>query len=511
MFIKVTLLLLFFATMAAIGVYARRKVRSVGDFVLGGREIGPWLTAFAYGTSYFSGVVFIGYAGQFGWAYGVSATWIGIGNALIGSLLAWVVLGRRTRIMTRHLRSSTMPEFFQKRYESGAIKIVASIIIFVFLVPYSASVYKGLSGLFSQAFHIDYIYCIWGMAVLTALYVILGGYLATAINDFVQGVIMLIGIAAVIAAVLNGQGGFMEAINRLSQIESETAATANQLGAYASFFGPDPLNLLGVVILTSLGTWGLPQMVHKFYAIKDERSIKTGTVISTIFALVVAGGSYFNGAFGRLYVADPASVGGYDGIVPAMLSGQLGDFLMGVVVLLVLSASMSTLSSLVITSSSTFVLDFVKGRMVKNMSEKRQMLLIRVMCAFFILVSVLLAVNPGQLITSLMSLSWGTLGGAFLAPFLYGLFWRRTTRGGVWAAFAFGVGFTVINYFAGWIAPTNAGAVAMLGSMAIVPAVSLITPRVDDALVEHAFSCYDEVVSVPERYALIPDEEERRD
>ena len=173
MFIKVTLLLLFFATMAAVGVYARRKVRSVGDFVLGGREIGPWLTAFAYGTSYFSGVVFIGYAGQFGWAYGVSATWIGIGNALIGSLLAWVVLGRRTRIMTRHLRSSTMPEFFQKRYESGAIKIVASIIIFVFLVPYSASVYKGLSGLFSQAFHIDYMYCIWGMAVLTALYVIL--------------------------------------------------------------------------------------------------------------------------------------------------------------------------------------------------------------------------------------------------------------------------------------------------------------------------------------------------
>ena len=454
MFIKVTLLLLFFATMAAVGVYARRKVRSVGDFVLGGREIGPWLTAFAYGTSYFSGVVFIGYAGQFGWAYGVSATWIGIGNALIGSLLAWVVLGRRTRIMTRHLRSSTMPEFFQKRYESGAIKIVASIIIFVFLVPYSASVYKGLSGLFSQAFHIDYMYCIWGMAVLTALYVILGGYLATAINDFVQGVIMLIGIAAVIAAVLNGQGGFMEAINRLSQIESETAATANQLGAYASFFGPDPLNLLGVVILTSLGTWGLPQMVHKFYAIKDERSIKTGTVISTIFALVVAGGSYFNGAFGRLYVADPASVGGYDGIVPAMLSGQLGDFLMGVVVLLVLSASMSTLSSLVITSSSTFVLDFVKGRMVKNMPEKRQMLLIRVMCAFFILVSVLLAVNPGQLITSLMSLSWGTLGGAFLAPFLYGLFWRRTTRGGVWAAFARSVRMRRINFGPGSI-PTR--------------------------------------------------------
>lgn len=502
MWVKVLLLVLFFASMATIGVICQRRVKSVGDFVLGGRAVGPWLTAFAYGTSYFSAVVFIGYAGQFGWAYGVSATWIGIGNALIGSLMAWVILGRRTRVMTKYLNAATMPEFFQKRYDSKSLKVVSSVIIFIFLVPYTASVYKGLSGLFSIAFHVDYIYCIVGMAVLTGLYVILGGYMATAINDFIQGLIMLVGIVLVVGAVLNGQGGFLSALTKLSEIPSEAAVTQGLKGAYSSFFGPDPLNLLGVVVLTSLGTWGLPQMVHKFYTIKDERSIKSGTIISTLFALVVAGGSYFNGAFGRLYVSSPAEVGGYDGVVPQMLSGQLGDLLMGVVIVLVLSASMSTLSSLVITSSSTFVLDFVKGQFAGDMKQSAQVLLIRVMCAFFILLSVLLALNPSALITTLMSVSWGALAGAFLAPFLYGLFWKGVTRAGVWASFAVGVGLTLSNVFLNFMSPINAGALAMLASMVVLPLVSAFTPKLDRGEVREIFKCYEEKVTVHYRYAL---------
>ena len=159
MWIKLTLLIIFCAVMILIGMISRRRTRGVDEFVLGGRAVGPWLTAFAYGTSYFSAVVFIGYAGQFGWKYGLSSTWIGIGNAVIGSLLAWVVLGRRTRLMTKHLSASTMPEFFGKRFDSRGLKLVSSAIIFVFMIPYTASVYTGLSRLFSMAFHIDYIYC----------------------------------------------------------------------------------------------------------------------------------------------------------------------------------------------------------------------------------------------------------------------------------------------------------------------------------------------------------------
>lgn len=373
--IKLTLLIVFFAVMVAVGLYSRKHATSVDGFVLGGRSVGPWLTAFAYGTSYFSAVVFVGYAGQFGWKYGLSSTWIGIGNALIGSLLAWVVLGRRTKVMSQHLKSKTMPDFFGERYSSKALKIAASAIVFIFLVPYTASIYNGLSRLFGMAFNIPYTYCVIAMAVFTGIYVILGGYMATAINDFIQGIIMLIGIVAVIAAVLSGQGGFMEAIRKMAEIPSDVPVTLGQPGAFTSFFGPDPLNLLGVVILTSLGTWGLPQMIGKFYAIKDEKAINTGTVISTLFACVVAGGSYFLGGFGRLFdgsaIYDEAGNVVFDSIVPHMLS-TLPDILIGVVVVLVLSASMSTLASLVLTSSSTLTLDFLKDNVMKNMSEKKQ-------------------------------------------------------------------------------------------------------------------------------------------
>ena len=288
MAIKLGMLVVFFGIMIGTGFYCRKHSTDVDGFVLGGRSVGPWLTAFAYGTSYFSAVVFVGYAGQFGWKYGIAATWAGIGNALIGSLMAWAILGRRTRVMTQHLGSATMPQFFETRFDSKTLKLASSVIIFVFLIPYTASLYNGLSRLFGMAFDIDYSVCVIVMAILTGIYVIAGGYMATAINDFIQGIIMLVGIVAVIAAVLSNQGGFTEALKGLAEVNDP--AVSDTPGVFNSFLGPDPINLIGVVLLTSLGTWGLPQMVQKFYAIKSEKAINEGMVISTIFAFVVAGG-----------------------------------------------------------------------------------------------------------------------------------------------------------------------------------------------------------------------------
>jgi len=390
MAIKLGMLVIFFGSMIGVGLYCRKHSTDVDGFVLGGRSVGPWLTAFAYGTSYFSAVVFVGYAGQFGWKYGIAATWAGIGNALIGSLMAWAVLGRRTRVMSQHLNSATMPQFFEARFSSRALKLASSAIIFIFLIPYTASLYNGLSRLFGMAFDIDYSVCVIVMAILTGVYVIAGGYMATAINDFIQGIVMLVGIVAVIAAVLKGHGGLMEAMNGLAEITDPAVSEAP--GAFNSFLGPDPVNLLGVVLLTSLGTWGLPQMVQKFYAIKSEKAINKGMIISTVFALVVAGGCYFLGGFGRLF-SDKVDLaaGGYDSIIPTMLS-SLSPFLIAVVVVLVLSASMSTLSSLVLASSSTLTLDFIKGSIVKNLSEKKQLLIMRILIAVFIAISVVIAI-----------------------------------------------------------------------------------------------------------------------
>ena len=514
MILKVLLLIIFFAIMIGVGIYSRRQAKDVNGFVLGGRSVGPWLTAFAYGTSYFSAVVFIGYAGQFGWKYGLSSTWVGLGNAFIGSLLAWVIMGRRTRVMTHHLDAKTMPDFFGKRYESKSLRIAASTIAFIFLIPYTASVYKGLSTLFGLAFNIDYRWCVIAMALLTAVYVILGGYMATAINDFIQGLIMLGGIVAIILAVLNGQGGFLTAIQKLSEIPTDPANTSpalqNMNGAFVSFFGPDPANLLGVVILTSLGTWGLPQMVGKFYAIKSERAVKTGTIVSTFFALVIAGGCYFLGGFGRLFDS-PAIYGAngkimYDSIVPQMLA-TLPDILIGIVVVLVLSASMSTLSSLVLTSSSTLTLDVLKETVCKKLDEKKTLLIMRVLIVFFIVISVVIALNPPTFIAQLMGISWGALAGAFLAPFLYGLFSKKVTKASVWICFIYGVGITVANIFLKFMNPINCGALAMVGGLVIVPIVSLFTPKMKKYDVDQIFTCYDEKIQVTAKTVLVEEED----
>ncbi len=510
MFIKILMLVVFFGLMLGVGLYCRRHSTDVNGFVLGGRSVGPWLTAFAYGTSYFSAVIFVGYAGQFGWRFGIASTWIGLGNAFIGSLMAWSILGRRTRIMTQQLDSRTMPEFFGTRFHSRSLKIAASAIIFIFLIPYTASLYNGLSRLFAMAFNIDYTVCIIIMAVLTGIYVIAGGYMATAINDFIQGIIMLVGIVAVIGAVLAQNGGFLSSLTKLAEVSDPAVSTTP--GVFASFFGPDPMNLLWVVILTSLGTWGLPQMVQKFYAIKTESAITKGTIISTAFALVVAGGCYFLGGFGRLY-SDKISIAanGYDSVVPTMLE-SLSPFLIGVIVILVLSASMSTLSSLVLASSSTLTLDFLKDNIIKKMDEKKQVLIMRLLIVVFILISVILAIIQYRqnvtFIAQLMGVSWGALAGAFLAPFLYSLYMRRTTKASVWVSFVFGAGIMTLNMlfrsaFPAWLqSPINCGAFAMLAGLIIVPVVSLLTPAPDKAAVDFAFAGYSRKVTVAAKEAL---------
>ena len=523
--ITIPMLICFFGLMIGVGLACRKHATNVDSFVLGGRSVGPWLTAFAFGTSYFSAVIFVGYAGQFGWNFGLASTWIGLGNAFIGSLLAWSVLGRRTRVMTQHLGSKTMPDFFEKRYDSKKLKVIASFIVFVFLIPYTASLYNGLSSLFNNVFSIPYWVVVVVMAVLTGVYVIFGGYMATAINDFIQGIIMLVGIITVIAAVLADNGGFSAAVTALNAGE--------QAGPeFTSLYGPNPIFLLFVVLLTSLGTWGLPQMVGKFYSIKDEDSIKKGTIISTVFAIIVAGGCYFLGGFGKLYYADMVAGGFisgtgvvmFDKVIPTMLQ-NLAPVVVSLIVVLVLAASMSTLSSLVLTSSSTLTLDVVKpmAERKKAVTEKQSVLIMRLFIVLFIAISAVIAILKDSIwkdsvfIAQMMGVSWGALAGAFLAPFLYGLYWKKATRAAVVASFIFGTGLEIVQLCVsvGWLSVegipvlgfvfTNSlysGVFAMMGGLILVPIVSLLTQKTCPANAEEKFACYDTPVVTNQKTSL---------
>jgi solute:Na+ symporter, SSS family len=485
------LLGLYVLMIVFIAIYTSRKTKNLDDFFLSGRNMGGWMTAFAYGTTYFSAVIMIGYAGQVGWGYGISGTWVGIGNAIIGSLLAWLILAKRTRNITHALDASTMPEFFEKRYDSKPMKIVAALLVFVFLVPYSASVYSGLSYLTETIIGIPFVWCMLGMAVLTGVYLILGGYKATALTDFVQGIIMLGGIVAVILFVMLSPqvGGLTEGLKKLATVDPKLAEAVGP---------PGIINLLSFVILTSLGTWGLPHIIHKFYAVRDEKAIVRGTVISTVFALIFAGGAYFLGSFGRLFfqnftdVAAPTNAQGtviLDRIMPIVFKTALPEVLLGVVLVLVLSASMSTLSSLVLVSSSAISMDLAGGALFPKMSKKNVQLLMRIFCGIFVLLSFTIAYYSTKtsagvmsVVVKLMSLSWGVLAGAFLGPFLSGLWVKRASKASAWSGMI--VGFAVamaLNFIPITIGTLKfnsliAGSIAMLTSILVSFVVAWIVP-----------------------------------
>ena len=500
MAVKVIILALFSVVTIFVGYYYRKWSQNVDDFLLGGRKVGLWISAFSYGATYQSAVVFVGFAGQFGWRLGASVLWVPIAVALCGSYMPWMILGRRTRLMTQHIKSATMPEFFSARYMSTGLKLMAAFIIFIFMIPYTASLYNGLSRLFAMAFNIDFVYCIAAMAIITAIFVIWGGYFATVANDFIQGCIMLVGIVAVNIVALNFKGGLTEALLSLARVTADEGATAP--GIFTSFFGPDPVTVLGIVVLTTFGTWGLPQMVAKFYSIKSEKKIAAGAVVSTAFAVVVAGGCYFLGMFGRLY-ADvvqrrPDGSVIYDSIVPTMLS-SFPDLMIAIVITMVFAASISTLSSLVLVSSSTFTLDFLKGHVIKKMDDKKQVLIIQSLIIVFIIASSLIAIYQYRgglaFIAQFMSISWGGMAGSFFAPLLYGLYWKRVSKASVWCCFIFSTCLMFAHFLFGQSFPgilkssINTGALALLAGCVIVPVVSLLTKAPDKAVVENCFSC----------------------
>lgn len=489
--------------MIFIGVYSYRKTRTIDGFLLGGRNVGAWMSAFAYGTSYFSAVIFVGYAGKHGWDIGIGSIWIGVGNAVLGCLLSWLLFAKRTRDMTHHIKSKTMPEFFGIRYRSKGLKLLAAIVIFVFLVPYSAAVYKGLGTMFNMIFPgVSVNVCMLIIAVLTAIYLVLGGYLATAYTDFIQGIIMIVGIVCMLIAVFRSDavGGFSEAFTRLAAIpDNGDGITGSQL---TNLFGGSSFSFLCFnILLTSFGTWGLPQMVTKYYGIKKESSIKQATIISTVFCLIIGCGAYLTGAVSRLVLGNTLPEGGHDAVIPSMLLQALGNntvsiVILAVILLLLLSASMSTLASVVLTSASAISVDLIP-EIKKNYAPKNQMLLTRLLCFAFVALSFVFATSDFSIIVNIMSFSWGTVAGCFVGAYIWGIFSKRITRAGAYCGMLAGLCSVAIptlvitltkNFATAVSFAPQMGVIAMAVSFITVPLVSLFTKKFDQAHLDYIFA-----------------------
>ncbi len=479
------LLLVFLLVMVTVGVLCLRKTTTVNDFFLGGRSTGPWMSAFAYGTTYFSAVIFIGFAGAQGWNFGLNALWIALGNAFFGACLAWIILARRTRRMTQNLNVMTMPEFLEARYGSDHLKMFSAVLIFIFLLPYSASVFKGLGHLFESTFGISFDFALIILVGITGIYLILGGYSAVTITDFIQGFIMIIGASAMVVLLTQKAGGFAEAI---------AAINANYQINIPLESRPSALQIGSLVFMTSFGTWGLPQMVQKFYAIKDESVIPKAAIITTIFALIIGVSAYLTGALSHVFFdleSIPRMATGsvnYDQLVPSLISTHLPEILVAIIMLLVLSASMSTLASMILVSSSAITIDLYKGYLHSNVSDKQSLAMMRILSGVFILCSYLISKLQIGFIVTLMSLSWGVLSGSFMAPYIYGIFWKRVTKAGAYAGLFSGITCAVTLFFIlGTKNSALASSIAMIAPFIIVPIVSLFTQKIDKSILDTAF------------------------
>ncbi len=498
---------LYVLAMIGVALYTRNRSKSVSDFLLAGKKgLNGWMSAFSYGTTYFSAVIFIGYAGKFGWEYGLAAVWIGLGNAFIGGLLAWKIMAKRTKNMTVRLSAKTMPEFFEKRYESRFLKIASATIIFLFLIPYSASVYNGLSNLFEYIFGIDGTIIMIALAVLTALYLVFGGYIATSLSDFVQGIIMIVGVIVMLVCFMvspnvNGAEG-------LNKLVNEGFGFFVDYGD-GSFLTSPLVTLVSIVLLTSVGVYGLPQTVHKYYSVRDKKAVKQGMIVSTLFALLIGSIAYFVGGLGRLFF-DSVPQGGTDDIVPIMLSQVIPVGLLGLIGVLVLSASMSTLASVSLSSASVVAVDLYKGAVRKDATDKKVTLLMRILCAVFVLISVVIALlNKAYGITAiayLMSLSWGTLSGCFFGPFVLGLYNKKLTKAGAISSVIGGLVLTATLTVVFGLIKADAGSslgvilkqgvasspltgvICMAFSIVITLVVSAFTKKPSDETIEQAFN-----------------------
>lgn len=476
MITKIVVIALYAIMVVMVGIIGLRRTRSAKDFLMGGGNVGPWMSAFSYGTAYFSAVLFIGFAGKIGWGFGFSGLWIALFNAIVGVFVVWALLGWKIKQVSIRYNVSTMSEFLEKRYNSSTFKLISAIVIFVFLIPYSAAVFMGLSYLFEISLGVPYVYVLVGMGVFTAVYIVLGGYKSMAMIDMIFGIIMTVSVLLLLYFTVEKGGGVLNIADSLRAIEPKLVAPIGPPGWWPLF---------ALVFLTSIAPFAMPQLVAKFYAIRDKRSVRIGAVASTIFAVIIGGIAYFMGSTTRMFISPETAPAvfsngkiNFDQLMPELLTNVMPASLSVIILLLILSASMSTLASLVLISSSSFTKDFWGGFIKKDMTDRQTTTMMRAMSAFFVLLAVLFAAVELDVIVEILGISWGAMGAFFLGPFIWGLLGKKANKVGAFVSGIGGLAICLGLYFYGMPSP-EAGTIGMVASLVLNPVFSLFGSKTD--------------------------------
>ncbi|WP_460798270.1 sodium/proline symporter PutP [Microbacterium sp. GXF0217] len=421
---------LYFAAMLIIGYVAFKRTTDHEDYMLGGRNLPPWVAALSAGASDMSGWLVMGLPGAI-YLSGLIEAWIAIGLT-IGAYLNWLLVAPRLRAYTQVSRNSiTVPSFFENRLRDSSrlLRILAGVVILVFFTLYISSGMVAGGVFFESSFNSDYLLGMALVAGVTLLYTLFGGFLGASFTDVVQGLMMLIALIVVPVAAVVAVGGFGE------------------VGAYVQELAPDHMSFLGGTALTGgtllaiisslawgLGYFGQPHIIVRFMALRSPREAKSARRIGMTWMVISLVGAVFSGFVGIAYMASQGiDLANPETVVLVMSQTLLHPFVAGLVLAAVLAAIMSTISSQLIVCSSALVEDLYKVMRKTPPDGKRMVLLGRIAVLAVAIIAAVLALVPDDTILGLVSFAWAGFGAAFGPLILLSLFWRRLTN---WGALA---------------------------------------------------------------------------
>jgi SSS family solute:Na+ symporter len=447
---------IFAAVFVFLGYLGYKKTKTAEDYYVAGRKMGPIVIAFSYGATFISAVALIGFSGIAS-IYGLSLLWLAFLNIFIGVLIAFIFYGFRTRKMGISLKAVTLPEMLGNRFNSKKLQASSGLIIAVFMIFYTTAVFLAISSLFEVTFGIPYWACVVIFTFVVGIYLVVGGLYAVMWTHAIQGILMLVGmliLAFGVYAMLGGIGPAHEAAGSLTpdqlKVMGWTAVPSGftTLTSMPETFSPAFMMLLTLIFGVGIGVLAQPQLIIRYLSAKDEKSLRRAIPYGGIFILLMTFIAFSIGPLCNVLMIENGLIypGTPDKVVPLIVNQLFPAWFAVLFLFAVLSAAMSTASALFHTAGASIGRDVCEKGLMKICTERKSLLITRVATIGIVVATLLLSLYPPDVVAVLTSFFFGLMACTFLAPYTFMLYWKKTSRAGVWAGMLGGFVFTMFWY-----------------------------------------------------------------
>jgi SSS family solute:Na+ symporter len=431
------------------GYVAWRRTKTAEEFMVAGRTTHPYIMAMSYGATFISTAAIVGFGGIAG-QYGMGILWLVFFNILIGIFIAFVLFGKKTRKMGHNLGALTFPEFLSRRFDSKFIQYFSGFVIFIGMPLYASVVLIGAARFMETTLKMDFHLAIIIMAVIVALYVVLGGIKGVMYTDALQGTIMFLGMIFLVLATYYLLGGITESHQALTNMASMIPESVRAVGgtgwtSFPTLGSPFWWTLVSTIILgVGIGVLAQPQLVVRFMTVKSNKELNRGVLIGGIFIFVITGSAYMVGSLSNVFffqqtgqIAVQVAQGNIDKIIPIFINSALPEWFTYLFMLTLISAVMSTLSSQFHVQGTSMGRDIYET--IFNKKGEHSVTITRIGILLAVIIALFLAfILPGSIIAQGTALFFGICAAAFLSAYICALFWKRATKNGVIAGMVLG-------------------------------------------------------------------------